>query len=79
MRLEVELDNLDPVGKSIQVTGKEVYVDNNVQTWVGTEEQGIENLDIWQGLKRDPEGHTMTECSIYRKKSEADMYISPTL
>ena len=43
MRLEVELENLDPVDKSIQVTGKEVYVDNNVQTWVGTEEQGIEN------------------------------------
>ena len=46
MRLNVELENLDPVVKSIQVTGKEVHVDNRVEAWDGTEEQGLEYLDI---------------------------------
>ena len=48
MRLKTELENLDPVGKSIQVTGKEVYVDNIVEERGGSEEQGLEYLDIWQ-------------------------------
>jgi len=39
-RLKAELENLDPIGNSIQVTGKEVYEDNRVGTWSGTEEQG---------------------------------------
>ena len=78
MRLKAELENLDPVGKSIQVTGKEVYVDNIVEERGGAEEQGLEYLDIWQGLKRDPQGHIMIECSIYRKKAAADMYILPS-
>ena len=46
MRLKSELENLVPVGKSIQVTGKEVYVDNRSETWDGTEKQGLECLDI---------------------------------
>jgi hypothetical protein len=48
MRLKAELENLDPVGKSIQVTGKEVYVDYIVEERGGAEEQGLEYLDIWQ-------------------------------
>ncbi len=71
MRLKPELENLDPVYKSIQVTGKEVYVDNIVEERGGTEEQGLEYLDIWQELKREPKGHIMIEFSIYRKKSES--------
>jgi hypothetical protein len=78
MRLKAEVENLDTVGKSIQVTGKEVYVDNIVEERGGAEEQGLEYLDIWQGLKRDPQGHIMIECSIYRKKAAADMYILPS-
>jgi hypothetical protein len=78
IRLKAELENLDPVGNSIQVTGKEVYVDNIVEERGGAEEQGLEYLDIWQGLKRDPQGHIMIECSIYRKKAAADMYILPS-
>ena len=46
MRLKAELENLDPVGKSIKVTGKEVYMDNIVEERGGTEEQGMEYLDI---------------------------------
>jgi hypothetical protein len=42
MRIKTELENLDPVGKSIQVTGKEVYMDNIVEERGGTEEQGLE-------------------------------------
>jgi len=45
-RIFAELENQDPVAKSIQVTGKEVYVDNSVEAWVGTEEQGLEYLDV---------------------------------
>ncbi len=30
-RIKAELENLDPVVNSIQVTGKEVYVDNIVE------------------------------------------------
>ena len=74
MRLKAELENLDPVGKSIQVTGKEVYVDNIVEERGGAEEQGLEYLDIWQGLKRDPQGHIMIECSIYRKKTAYPLF-----
>ena len=36
---------------------------------------GLEYLDIWQGLRRDPKGQIMIECSIYRNKSAADVYI----
>ena len=78
MRLKTELENLDPVGKSIQVTGKELFAHNRVETWDGTEEQGLEYLDIWQGLKRDPQGQVRIECSIYRKTASADMYILPS-
>jgi hypothetical protein len=78
MRIKAELENLDPVVKSIQVTGKEVYMDNIVEERSGAEGQGLEYLDIWQGLKRDPKGHIMIECSIYRKKAAADMYIIPS-
>jgi hypothetical protein len=78
MRIKTELENLDPVGKSIQETGKEVYMDNIVEERGGSEEQGLEYLDIWQGLKRDPKGHIKIECSIYRKKAVADMYILPS-
>ena len=40
------MENLDPIGNSIQVTVKEVYEDNRVGTWSGSEEQGLEYLDI---------------------------------
>jgi hypothetical protein len=65
MRLKTELvsENLDPVGKNIQVTDKEVYVDNRVEVWDGVEGQGLEYLDILEGLKRDPKGHIMIEYS----------------
>ena len=72
-RLKEDLENLDPVGKCIQVTGKELFEHNRAETWDGTEEQGLEYLDIWQGLKRDPQGQIRIECSIYRKKAAADM------
>ena len=32
-RLKAELENLDPIDKSIQVTGKVVYMDNKVEAW----------------------------------------------
>ncbi len=78
MRIKTELENLDPVGKSIQVTGKEVYMDNIVEERGGTEEQGLEYLDICQGLKRNPKGHIKIECSIYKKKTVTDTYILPS-
>ncbi len=46
MRIKSELESLDPVGKSIQVTGKEVYMDNIIEERGGSEEQGLEYLDI---------------------------------
>ena len=39
---------------------------------------GLEYLDIWQKLKRDPKGQLMIECSIYRKKGVSDMYVLPS-
>ena len=70
MRLKAELENLDPVDKSIQVTGKELFDHNRAENWDGTEEQGLEYLDICQGLKRDPQGQIRIECSIYIERKQ---------
>jgi hypothetical protein len=81
--LEAELNNLDPIGDSIRVTGEQIYADRvsiqedrvNKQT---EKEQGLAYLDLWQKLVRGTLGQIKLECGIYRKKAAADMYILPS-
>jgi len=48
--LEEELNNLDPIGNSIRVTGEQIFADRvNKQL---EKEQGLAYLDLWQKLVR---------------------------
>ena len=86
--LEAELNNLDPIGDSIRVTGEQIYADRvnkqadrvNKQTEKEQpeKEQGLAYLDLWQKLVRGTLGQIKLECGIYRKKAAADMYILPS-
>jgi len=88
MMLEAELNNLDPIGDSIRVTGEQIYADRvnkqadrvNKQTEKEQpeKEQGLAYLDLWQKLVRGTSGQIKLECGIYRKKAAADMYILPS-
>ncbi len=76
MMLEAELNNLDPIGDNIRVTGDQIYTDRvNKQA---EKEQGLAYLDLWQKLVRDTLGQIKLECGIYRKKTAVDMYTIPS-
>ena len=74
--LEGELNNLDPIGNSIRVTGEQICADR-VRKQLEPQ-QGLAYLDLWQKLVRGTLGQIRLECGIYRKKAAADMYILPS-
>ncbi len=75
MRIKAELENLDPVGKIIQVTGKEVYMDNIVEERGGAEERGLEYLDIWQGLNKERSKRTYPDRILDIQKESRRRYV----
>jgi hypothetical protein len=74
--LEGELNNLDPIGNSIRVTGDQIYADRVSKQL--EPQQGLAYLDLWQKLVRRTLGRIRLECDIYRKKTTADMYTLPS-
>jgi hypothetical protein len=74
--LEGELNNLDPIGNSIRVTGEQICADRVSKQL--EPQQGLAYLDLWQKLVRGTLGQIRLECGIYRKKAAADMYILPS-
>jgi hypothetical protein len=52
--LEGELNNLDPIGNSITVTGEQIYADRVSKQL--EPQQGLAYLDLWQKLVRGTSG-----------------------